>query len=960
MIMNYPRLFLVVCLLLAEIGLSQQVFTGTSRVRNYSRSEIKAGIQNWSIQQNVNGKMYFANNSGLLEFDGVYWRNFPISNDGLVRSININEEGIIYAGGFNEIGYYQKDENEFYNFHSIKNFIPENSLDFDEVWKIASHPDGVIFQSFSQLMIYHQNKIKVIPAYSNFHLSYFVNNNFYVNDMKQGLLRFAMGKLFPLKGAESLKGKEIWGIIDEDDQLLISTNSDGVFIYDGNTLTPWETEINNFLKTNQIFCSYKTKSGILAFGTIQNGLVLTNIHGELIQHLNMSDGLQNNTILSIGEDDQGNLWLGTDKGVDYVELNSPLTRISFNFGIGTGYAAHYTNNYLYLGTNQGLQVKKLRAPVTKDLLNDQLDIIPNTRGQVWSLNEINGSLFCGHNYGTFIIDGDKATQISDIPGGWSYLETPADSNKVIGGTYSGLVLFEKVNGQWAFKKKLEGFSESARSIAFDEKGNLWMAHGYKGVYKFQLSENYETILKVDYFNSTNSSLDEQLFSLCSLQDKIYFLTGKGLVYYSEAQKDFLFESFFDPYIKDTQLQVVKEDENHNIWYFASGQLGVLRLSEDGKYNNITLPFLKLKGQFVNGFEFVNTQNEDHCLIATENGFEHYSLQKLKDYHIPFHSYLNQIRTPKSDSIYYYSNNENPVEIDFSHNDIEFTFSANDFENPKDVVYSTRLVGYEDQWSDWDTKNTKEYTNLFEGKYSFHLRSKNLYGVITQPIEFNFSVLPPYYRSILAYIIYFIAFLILLFILFIIINRRLKAAKRKHEEEQRSLFRKKEAEMQQEALEAEKELIKMRNEKLRLNIKLKNKELVNSTYETIHKNEILIQLISELKEISNKVTNDENKHQLKMMLRRIRKEINSDKQWQVFETNFENVHEEFLKRMKATYPELTPRELKLCAYLRMNKSSKEISILMNISVRGVEISRYRLRKKIGLPRETNLTEFILSF
>jgi len=319
-----------------------------------------------------------------------------------------------------------------------------------------------------------------------------------------------------------------------------------------------------------------------------------------------------------------------------------------------------------------------------------------------------------------------------------------------------------------------------------------------------------------------------------------------------------------------------------------------------------------------------------------------------------------MRTSKSDSIYYYSKPDQPVKIDYTNNDIEFTFSANDFENPEDILYSTMLVGYEDQWSDWDKRNTKEYTNLFEGKYSFRLRSKNIYGATTQTIEFDFSVSPPYYRSIIAYIIYVIAFLIFLLILTIILNNRLKVAKRKHEEEQARLFRKKEAELQKDALEAEKELIKIRNEKLRLNIKLKNKELVNSTYETIHKNEILIQLINELKEISNKATNEENRHQLKMMLKRIRKEINNDKQWQIFETNFESVHEEFLKRIKIAFPDLTPRELKLCAYLRMNKSSKEISILMNISVRGVEISRYRLRKKLDLNREVNLTDFILKF
>jgi len=941
-------------------GFAQQDFIGTSSVRNYSRSEINAGIQNWGIQQANNGKMYFANNSGLLEFDGVNWRIFPITNNGLVRSLHIEIDGIIHSGGFNEIGYYQEDENGFYEFHSIKNLLPEGSNDFDDVWKICAHPDGMIYQSFSQLMIYNNEKVSVIAAPSDFHLSYLVNNNFYVNDMEQGLLRFAMGNLFPLKGTESLRGKEIWGILAQDNQLLISTASDGVYIYDGNSVIPWDTEVNEFLKRNQIFCSYQTASGILAFGTVQNGLILVNAKGELIQHLNMSDGLQNNTILSIGEDDLGNLWLGTDKGIDFVEISSPLTRISYNYGVGTGYTAQYFENNLYLGTNQGLLIKQQNSSVTNELLNKKLKIIPNTLGQVWSLNEIDGSLFCGHNYGTFIIEGEKAKQISDIPGGWSYLQTPNNSKKVIGGTYSGFILFENIDDHWVFKKKLDGFSESARDIAFDADGYLWMMHGIKGVYRFLLSDDYEKILKVDYFNATNSNLDEQLFSLCTLKGKIYFLTGDGMVSYSHEKKNFVSEDFFNPFIKDSQVRMLSEDIYDNIWYFTSGQLGVLRLGEDGKYYNVTLPFMKLKGQFVNGFEFVNTQYEDHCLIATDNGYEHYSLQLKKDYNAPFQSYINQMRTSKSDSIYYYSKPDQPVKIDYTNNDIEFTFSANDFENPEDILYSTMLVGYEDQWSDWDKRNTKEYTNLFEGKYSFRLRSKNIYGATTQTIEFDFSVSPPYYRSIIAYIIYVIAFLIFLLILTIILNNRLKVAKRKHEEEQARLFRKKEAELQKDALEAEKELIKIRNEKLRLNIKLKNKELVNSTYETIHKNEILIQLINELKEISNKATNEENRHQLKMMLKRIRKEINNDKQWQIFETNFESVHEEFLKRIKIAFPDLTPRELKLCAYLRMNKSSKEISILMNISVRGVEISRYRLRKKLDLNREVNLTDFILKF
>ena len=529
MTLNLSKSLILISLLFCLSSIAQQGFIGTSSVRNYSRSEINAGIQNWGIQQGDNGKMYFANNSGLLEFDGVNWRNFPITNKGLVRSLYIDEKGMIFSGGFNEIGYYQKKESGFFDFHSIKKLLSKEENDFDDVWKITPHLDGIIYQSFSQLMIYSNEELTIIPAPSEFHLSYLVNNDFYVNDMEQGLLRFAMGKLFPLKGAELLKGKEIWGIIEHDGKMLISTATEGVFIYDGNSVLPWGSEVNEFLKKNQIFCSYKTKSGAFAFGTVQNGLVIVNAQGKLLQHLNMSDGLQNNTILSIGEDNLGNLWLGTDKGIDFVEISSPLTSMSYNYGLGTGYAAIYFQENLYLGTNQGLQVKKLGVSIQDELLDKKISIIPETQGQVWSLTEIDGSLFCGHNYGTFIVEDKQANQISDVQGGWNYIQTPNNPNKVIGGTYSGLILFEKIENKWTYKKTLDGFSESARDIAFDSEGNLWMMHGFKGVYRFQLSDDYESILNVDYFNSTNTSLDEQLYRLSKLDNEIYFLTGNGVV-----------------------------------------------------------------------------------------------------------------------------------------------------------------------------------------------------------------------------------------------------------------------------------------------------------------------------------------------------------------------------------------------------------------------------------------------
>ena len=937
---------------------SDNINIGTSLVKNYYRADYKAGSQSWDIQQSNNGKIYFANNSGLLEYDGFFWSLYPLPNASQVRSINVHDDGIIYAGGFNELGYFKPDSKNNYSFHSLKKYLPSDMNNFDDVWKIYVHPDGIIFQSFNQLMIFKDSSFTVIPAPSRFHFSFFVNNEYYVNDMEKGLMRYAMGRLFPLNGMEILKGKEIWGILEQDNKLYISTASDGVYIYNGNTLQAWNTCFGDFLKRNQIFCSFKTQEGHFAFGTIQNGLLICTQDGETLQHLNMSDGLQNNTVLSIGEDYQGNLWIGTDHGIDHLETNSPLSGISFNYGISTGYAAIANKNTLYFGTNQGLFYKNIEENTIHDFENKKLKIIENTGGQVWSLDKIDESIFCGHNNGTYLIDGEKAVQISSIPGGWTNLQTPNNKNKVIGGVYSGLVLYEKQNGVWTLKKQYPNFSESAKNMIFDQDGSLWMIHGYKGIYHFIFSEDYEEIEKIDFYSSENSQLSNQLFGLANVNGKIVFFTGDGVISYSKTNDDFIKDDFFKQKISSHNIRSVKIDERKNIWYFTDSDIGVLRIGEDGRYNNIYLPFKQLQGQFVNGFEFVYPHDDDNVFLATENGFEHYETNRNKKYNYDFNTYIKSIRTFNPDTTLSY--NDSLLHLTYNNNHIEFTFSANEFVNSTNILYSTYLKGYDTEWSKWQNRNTKEYTNLYEGEYEFSVKAINVFENNSSLSTLKFSVSPPFHRSFIAYVLYGFGLIILIAIISFILKKRLEKAKIKTQEQEQELFKKRENELKREALVAEKEVIRLRNDQLRHGLKQKDKQLANSTLETIHKNETLIKIRDDLKILSSSIAIEDNKFKVRKMIKQINREINNDKQWKVFETHFESVHEEFLRKIKEQFPEITPRELKLCAFLRMNISSKEISVLMNISPRGVEISRYRLRKKLNLDRKTNLTEFILTF
>jgi len=531
-------IILLAVLCYANIVNAQICVPGTPFIQNFHRSEYQGGNQTWDIQQASNGMMYFANNDGLLEFDGMHWNKYSLPNNSIARSIRCSNDGIIYAGGFNEIGYYTIGNNGGAIYQSLMHLIPEGSSDFDEVWKIYIHPDGIIYQTYNQLLIYKDEKIQVIDAPSIFHFSFLVKGEYYVNDMENGLMRYSMGELFKLTGVEKLIGKEIWGILPYKNKLLIATASEGVYYYNGNSSELLECSSNDFLKRNQIYSTILFEDK-LAFGTIHDGILICDFEGNPVHHLNKTDGLQNNTVLCISNDSYGNIWLGTDQGIDYIKINSPLTKISDNYGLSSGYAAFIDKDRIYLGTNQGLFTKRNNSFDSSRGSSKQMSLVKNTSGQVWSLCDVDGTLFCGHNNGAYIITNTEAKKISEVPGAWMFLKVPGYPNKLISGTYSGLALYSKRKDEWQFVKVLSGYSESSRNMEFDPNGSLWITHGYKGIYNIKFSTEYDSIIDIRFYNDKNSSLPERVTSLVNIRGKILFPGSNGILEYSAEDDDFV-------------------------------------------------------------------------------------------------------------------------------------------------------------------------------------------------------------------------------------------------------------------------------------------------------------------------------------------------------------------------------------------------------------------------------------
>ena len=955
------KLFIGILLLMVSTVNAQIQSIGFPFIKNYTRSEYQAGLQSWAIAQTNNELIYFANNSGLMEFDGQNWSLITTPNNTLVRSVLAAKDGKIYIGSTNTFGYFSDNSSGKKIYQSL---LPADTKDVKEIWKIHDTDFGIVFQSFKQIFVLQNGKVTEYKSPTALHFSFYVNKKLYVSDNKHGILEFKNGNFIPLVGTETLADKEVCEILPLNDKLLIATVNYGVFIYDGINLQNWNAPAEEYLLKNQIFCALRINNEQIAFGTIQRGVLICNNNGETNLIVDESKGLQNNTILCMKVDVNGNLWLGTDNGIDLLYINLPLTQINKYQGISAGYTAVLHDSILYLGTNRGVFYKSWNDCFSFPQRFDNFKLLENTKGQVWTLQVIDNQLFCGHNNGTFLINGNVANKISDIQGAWTFLQIPSAPDKIVAGTYNGLILFQKLNNKWQFIHKIEGFDESCRKMYFDKDQTIWMSHGAIGVFHLSLNEDFTLVKNVDLFNSKNGFNTDFNINVVKINNIIIFLSIHGIFRYNPEKKIMEKDEYWSAFFDHKFLSSLIESSNGDYWFFSEDNLNVKRIQEDGTYIDIIQPFRQLHRKFINGFEFVYPINQQNILIGYENGFIHYNPVFLKNYQKDFNAFIKKVEISKIDSNIFdghlFSQNNILPKLEYKNNSLHFFYSAIDFENFERLQFSTFLKNYDTKWSEWETRYDREFTNLREGEYIFLVKAKNIYNVETKPVTYSFVVKPPLTRTKIAYVIYILLFIFSFILTIYIIQRRMKYLKIQEEELQRQKYIEREKELQQEALIAEKEIIRLKNEQLQAEMKTKDKELANSTMQTIQKNKFLINLKTEINQLATENKDDNVKNHIKKIIHKIDNDIENEHNWQVFETYFSNVHEEFLQRLKQQYPQLSPAELRLCACLRMNISSKEIASLLNISLRGVESSRYRLRQTLNLDRQINLTDFIISY
>jgi len=938
---------------------------GIPEVEYFNRRQYGGATQNWKVSQSENDLMYFANNDGLIEYDGVTWSVHREVETGVVRSVKCIDNRI-YMGTHNDFGYYEYDAKHHLGYKSLA--VTDEVSDLGDVWTIFKWNDLMVFHTEAALVLMKGDEVQsVVPSVSRFISCFLVNEMLLVDDEQEGLMEVRGHDAYPIVGGGFFAEKDISSIIAlSNRELLISTKYHGAFKWDFKQVVPWSGAVNDLLIKANAFCGARYNEDLLLFGTIQNGLLVVDNEGELIMEIDKDKGLMNNTVLSVFVDKEGGVWCGLDNGIARVSLNSNVSFLTGYYNLGTGYVQTRYKGNRYFGTNQAFF--KIDEQGFQNPLKDRDDFkrIKGTDGQVWSLFQDEDQLLCGHNIGVIEIVNDEGKLLtpSTVNGVWNFLPVAGRPEYMISGTYNGLILFEKVDGKWQFKHHIEGFDESARFVEWDKQGRLWVSHGYKGIFCLSLSTDYARVENLSTYSMNlfpgSSSLTVTHFNnqlIIVGNAGLYTVNDKGdMVDYDEL------DHFFTP---DHFPSSIKEDQYRNLWLLYVDYVEVLRYLEDGTYKKITFPFIPLERKLVTNFESVFVYDRENVFFGVEDGFAHYEMKDHYNFRIPFKVHLRRFSGRNDSLSYVLHQNEEEEALQpevptypFRNNYFELEYAAA-FYGDKEVEYSSHLSLVDEYFSEWSHSTFRQFTKLREGDYEFTIKARNCYGVQSKPLVFSFTVLPPWHRHLYAKITYLFLIVLIASIVGFIFNRRIEASRQREKLKAHQHFQEKEEQLTNDALRAEKEVIKMRNDKLRSEMNFKEQELAGLTVHIIQKNDLLTELQGQLKRIKRIKSHDESDRKIDNLVKKIGKDIDNESNWQLFENQFEQVHLTFLNRLIEKHSDLSDRDKKLCAYIKIGMASKEIASLMNISTRSVENNRYKLRQKLGVQQGEDLSDYITS-
>ncbi len=742
----------------SQDGTGISLENGWPIVKNFDAKDYHFSSEMWSIYQDKLGLLYFGTNEGVLEYDGNTWRLIRIPNNSSVRSICMDDSGRIFLTGSSDFGYLAADEKGQNNFVSLRHHVKQR---FGEVWDVVSVSNGVYYKTPDKIFHWDGEQISVIDSVESYRL-YTIADEVYARDDGNGLVRVSGDSTILIADGEFFADTGVYNMRPFDDQVLVTTSREGLYLYNGESFSRFQTEADDFLMAGQIYNICELRNGNYAIATRRAGVYIIDKNGRLIQRLNTESGLATDVIFDVYQDKENILWLATSEGISRVEISSTFSLLPHsqtgNAPITTLYKFHDT----FFASN-------VYGIFYLDKFSTSFKAVNGVKTSGNNFISINNTLLASTIDMIFTIDGRTVTKPLPEYNNALLYRSAIDSSIVYAIDRSGLFVFQHDGENLQQITAPIPISEELDALVENKDGSLWLSTFYEGV--IHVRSSTQTVfsatepgqISLDLYNADNG-LPGNMLRLFSVEGKAYFATDAGIFTFNAETKTFipsniLGESFT---IALNTIKNLKKDYQGNLWVLADTptgmELGKAIRQESGQFRwhpEPSLRRLELSSVITFYPEYDAKTKQEYLWIGSEEGLIRYSPQVKPSSKKTFQTFIRSVYVNQDSLIFggAASSKSRQQHISADARNIVFRFSATSYAKPEATQFQYRLAGNDAEWSHWSAEPRKEYTNLSAGDYTFQLRAQNVYGELGSEDFFSFTVLPPWYLTWWAYLLY---------------------------------------------------------------------------------------------------------------------------------------------------------------------------------------------------------------
>ena len=745
---------------------------GFKYFRNYSKKDYDHHAQNWCITQDADGIIFVGNLGGVLEYDGVSWRLIEVTHL-TALALTSDPSGTIYVGGSNELGFLSPDPTGNLRYESLLNRLEEKPLDFGDIKQAFAAPDGIIYFRAANFLFRwdgdSQQFKKTLISADGFKAAYFYWGKLYVQQTKAGLQVFEKDSFIDIPGGSFFKDNKINMMVPLDPQsqtFLIGTRAAGLYLYDGARVTPFPTQADDLFKQQRnLLHGIRLVSGDFALATDGAGVIIIDTSGNMKHRYDTSSGLIDDNVKYLYQEPGGNLWLALNNGISKIEYESPFTIYDDRFklpGTVLSFVKHGSSGTYYAGTTEGLFTL---SP------HDSFQPVERLSRICWSLLSHDDSLIAATDNGVFVIQNHTLSSICD-KNAFCLVHSKKDPNHVWAGANNALVSFVKNNssGRWEESSISLNASGFVQSIAEEPDGTLWLGTSTQGVFSVSFPNAPDPDI-TPYGGADGLPVEQDKtlgeINVARIANHTVFATQHGLYRFDKSNGRFIPDSllgkdFFtgDPGGGKPIFRIL-EDSVGNIWFHSNSVSYEAILQPDHTYRIENTSLLRIPFVQVNSFY----PEPGAVWFCTNDGLIRYDTTFGFKEPGSFTCSIRRVERIDDKTTIYAGHRRDPVNrplppqpvLPYENRNLRFFFAAHFYQDESATVYSYFLKGYDRDWSPWSSEARKDYTNLHEGNYTFFVKARNIYKKESSPVSYSFKILPPWYRTTLAYIFYFIVF-----------------------------------------------------------------------------------------------------------------------------------------------------------------------------------------------------------